>query len=219
MAKTIAVVVSGAPESDALREATIEPGSTAGDVLAALNLTGYLLSRAGSAQHFAAEEVIYDAVRDGDKLNATPVATVGGNLLDLLVSLFSSDSNNQPLPRTGGRTVTVRRPNGTVGRGVLVTPDSRPLWQQRGWRRVGSRLVGAYRTPLGSFAGEVEMGYRPAFTIVNPPVGLLRGQHGQCFRPRGGGVYAIHWSRGHSNPDAGIAAVENLLLEALGGRR
>lgn len=75
--KTAAIIISGLPAGDNLRELEIQAGTNAGDVLRALNLNGYLLSREGSAQAFAAEEDLYGAISDGDKLRATPVAEVG----------------------------------------------------------------------------------------------------------------------------------------------
>ncbi len=76
--KTIALVVSGRPDGDDVQEIELHPGSTAGDVLRSVGLgTDYLLSLEGSANRFAIEEQIYDAVPDGSKLRATPIAEVG----------------------------------------------------------------------------------------------------------------------------------------------
>ena len=75
--KNITVILSGAPEGQNIRELQLEPGSTCGDVLRALGLSNYLLSREGSAQKFADEEELYGVVEDGMKLRATPLASVG----------------------------------------------------------------------------------------------------------------------------------------------
>jgi hypothetical protein len=75
--KTLAVIISGAPGSDNIREVELQPGTTAGDVLRALGLRDYLLSREGSGQHFAENEEIYEACPDGGKLRATATAEVG----------------------------------------------------------------------------------------------------------------------------------------------
>lgn len=77
--KTLAVIISGAPSGDNVREVELERGTTAGDVLRALGLRNYLLSRegSGSGQNFAETEEIYDAVSDGAKLRAVPTAEVG----------------------------------------------------------------------------------------------------------------------------------------------
>lgn len=75
--KSLAIVISGAPADRNFREIEIQPGTTAGDVLRAVGLTGYLLSREGSGQHYAAEEELYPVVESGMKLRATPQAEVG----------------------------------------------------------------------------------------------------------------------------------------------
>lgn len=76
--KNVAVLISGAPDGDNLKDVELPPGSTAGDVLQAIGLAdGYLLSREGSSQPFAAEETIYDSVPEGGKLRATPLSVVG----------------------------------------------------------------------------------------------------------------------------------------------
>lgn len=77
--KSAAVVISGAPEGDNIRDVEIQPGTTAGDLLRALNLSGYLLSREGSGQHFAEPEDIYSAIESSGftKFRATPQAEVG----------------------------------------------------------------------------------------------------------------------------------------------
>lgn len=75
--KTVSVIISGQGE-DNIREVDLSPGSTAGDVLRALNLPeSYLVSREGTAQPFALEEEIYAAVPEGAKLRCVPQATVG----------------------------------------------------------------------------------------------------------------------------------------------
>jgi len=77
--KTVALIVSGRPDGDNFQEIELHPGSTAGDVLRSVGLgADYLLSLEGSANQFALEEQMYDAVSEGGKLRATPVAEVGG---------------------------------------------------------------------------------------------------------------------------------------------
>jgi hypothetical protein len=74
--KNISVIVSGVPGGN-IRDVTLQPGITAGDVLRALGLQGYLLSIEGSGQAFAAEEPIYDRFVEGGKARATPLSEVG----------------------------------------------------------------------------------------------------------------------------------------------
>lgn len=222
--KLATVVISALPPGKNTREVEIRPGSTAADVLRTLNLDGYLLSREGSAQSFAAEEVIYDAIRDGDKLRATPIAEVGAGFWQAVLELFGvSDEPSKALVRTrppridDGTTATSKLRNGRP----VVEPDSRPLWQLRGWRAQGEKLVGAFRTPRGSYAGEISLAnrHRPEFFIVNPPPTLLTGSHAACFRSRGGGRYFVHFGVAHPEPDAGIAAIEKLIVASLKATR
>lgn len=75
MAKVIVVKVAGAPEP---REITVHPGTTAGEVLRGLGLSGdMLLTKDPAGVPFGADEVIYDAVEDGSKLFAAPAMEVG----------------------------------------------------------------------------------------------------------------------------------------------
>src|SRR5437879_3101093 len=104
MAKRIAVVVSGAPEQDRLREVTIEPGTRAIDILNGLGLHNYMLSRDGSGEFYANEEELYSTIEDGAKLRATSRATVGGfwqNLWAALQGLPPEDVAPPPVRQTG----------------------------------------------------------------------------------------------------------------------
>jgi hypothetical protein len=224
--KTVAVIISGAPAGENLREVDIEPGTSAGDVLRALNLTGYILSREGSAQAFAAEEDIYGAVEQGGKVRCTPIAEVGAGFWDWLVGAFAPPAQQSPAtqPPPQSHRAVVRTANLCVpksGDRLRVNRDRRALWEIRGWTRIGNRLRGAFRTPTGSFVGEIFLkGKQPEFYIQNPPQALLSGGHSACFRSRGNGRYFIHFGIGNPDVDSGLVAVEKLISAALrGGRR
>jgi hypothetical protein len=75
MAKQISIKVMGNTE-DPL-DVIIQPGQTAGEVLEGLGLQGFILSFPNSTKFFGNEEVLYPAVVDGDKLQATTKAQVG----------------------------------------------------------------------------------------------------------------------------------------------
>lgn len=75
--KTAVVVVSGAPPDQARHEVDIQPGTTVRDLLAALNLRGYVLSQEGSGHAYVDTDDLYSAVSDGAKLRAAPHAEVG----------------------------------------------------------------------------------------------------------------------------------------------
>lgn len=226
--KTAAVVISGLPAGQNVREIEVRPGTTAGDVLRALNLNGYLLSREGSAQAFAAEEGIYEAISDGQKLRCTPIAEVGSFVdwvLEILGIARPDEAATSSSPRLHGRksaarcrVISATRQVTNPGK-IAVSPDTRNLWELRGWRRDGgAKLRGAFRTPRGSFAGEISLENRgrPDFFIVNPPPALLKGAHGACFRSRGGGRYFVHFGLTSPEVDSGIVAIEKLLANVLG---
>ncbi|MHB8860948.1 MAG: hypothetical protein ACYC6N_00990 [Pirellulaceae bacterium] len=226
--KNLTVLISGAPDGHNLRDVEIEPGTSAGDVMRALDLREYLLSREGSAQAFAAEEPIYDQIQSGEKLRATPIAEVGSWILRFLrqsLGLSSVKVRNRGVRSVVLPNVPSERPPALVApprrissRSALrVERDQRPLWQLRGWRRAGQQLIGAYRTPRGSFVGEIDTSRngRPQFFITKPPQSLLNGAHAACFRPRGRGTYFVHMAVDSPEIDAGIVAIEKLIAKAI----
>ena len=73
--KRIAVVIAGSTRGP--QDVTIQPGTTAHEVLNQLGLEGYLLSTKGATTYFGDDEVIYPKVVDGDLLYATTEAEVG----------------------------------------------------------------------------------------------------------------------------------------------
>lgn len=72
--KRLSVVVAG---SGQIRDIEIQPGTTAGDILAQLRLQDYLLSKGPNDPFFAAAETVFDKVNDGEKLFASTKAEVG----------------------------------------------------------------------------------------------------------------------------------------------
>ena len=72
--KRLSVVVAGTGQ---IRDIEIEPGTSAGDILNQLNLSGYLLSRGPDDPFFANAESVYDKVGDGEKVFASTKAEVG----------------------------------------------------------------------------------------------------------------------------------------------
>ena len=72
--KQLSVVVAGTGQ---IRDVEIEPGTTAGDVLAQLSLSDYLLSKGPNDPFFANAESVYDKVNNGEKIYATTRAEVG----------------------------------------------------------------------------------------------------------------------------------------------
>ena len=73
--KRITVRIAGSTrEAQAI---TIQEGTTAGDVLRQLGLSGYLLSAKGSESYFGDDEVIYPQVSENELLFASTTADVG----------------------------------------------------------------------------------------------------------------------------------------------
>ena len=72
--KPLSVVIAGTGQ---IKDVQIQPGTTAGDVLAQLNLPDYLLSKGPNEPFFANAESIYDKVNGGEKVFASTKAEVG----------------------------------------------------------------------------------------------------------------------------------------------
>jgi len=104
---------------------------------------------------------------------------------------------------------------------IVIRHVVEPYWQELGWQPDGNRLNGFYRTPGGSFEGYV-LDWRsrsPRFYIIRPPRELKKHPHWACFRPRGNGLYWVHFARTPPGPDPGIIEIEKVLGEALSSRQ
>jgi len=102
--------------------------------------------------------------------------------------------------------------------GVLhVEHAVEPYWQEMGWQPRGKRLEGFYRTQVGSYQGYIDkwQSREPRFHIVSPPTELRQHSHWACFRPRGNGLFWVHFAHTPSGVDAGIVEIETVLSEAL----
>ena len=112
---------------------------------------------------------------------------------------------------------------GTIKRRALrIRRSARPYYEEQGWERHAAGLFstktilkGFYRTPYGSFEGEIALnGSSPSFYIINPPEQLKNHSHWVCFSYRGQGRYWIHFSRRPKDVDSGILQIERMLNEA-----
>lgn len=119
-----------------------------------------------------------------------------------------------------------RRPNrNRPQRRIKVNRSEPPYWRQQGWQR--SRLgfspgyTGYYRTPHGSFRGEIKESYsgNHEFFIIKPPRQMKKHPHWVCFTHQGNGRYLIHFSKRPRDIDSGIVAIERMIRESLDGRR
>lgn len=100
---------------------------------------------------------------------------------------------------------------------AVVQPEYRPYWQMQDWKVRGDKLVGEYKTPLGSSVGYIKHyeSREPLFFIVNPPEQLRRHPHHACFRSKGNGHVWVHFRINPNTPDSGIRQIEMILTEAL----
>jgi len=100
---------------------------------------------------------------------------------------------------------------------IVIQPEYRPYWKMQDWKVSGDRLIGEYKTPLGSSVGYIKhyKSREPLFYIVNPPEQLSRHPHHACFRRKDNGHTWVHFRIKPRNPDSGIRQIEMILAEAL----
>ena len=72
--KNIVVIIAGTGQAHDL---TVQPGTTAGDILGQLSLNGYNLAKDQGRHIFGETENIYPEVQDGEKLHAISKTDVG----------------------------------------------------------------------------------------------------------------------------------------------
>lgn len=107
-------------------------------------------------------------------------------------------------------------------RAIRVQRSARSYYEEQGWVHhvtglfsTKTSLRGFYRTPYGSFEGEITLsGSSPSFYIVHPPEALKKHSHWICFHYRGSDRYWIHFSQRPKDIDSGILSVERMLNEA-----
>jgi hypothetical protein len=211
--KKVCVSIVG---SGQLHEITIQPGTTAGDILRDLNLPDYLLSRSPSADFFAATESVYEKIADGQKVFASTKATVGRTLFHML-----RESADQYFSRGQPRIITVPAQNiPRVTHSNPIRRQSLPYWQEAGWSRVGGIYRGNYQTRYGAYQGGIEekSPYNIRFYILDPPRQVLESSHGPCFQPGDGNWFYVHMSARPKDVSCGIAAIERLITACLENR-
>jgi hypothetical protein len=72
--KRISLVIAGSTRGP--QDVTIQPGTTAHEVLSQLGLNGYLLSAKGGQTYYGDDENLYPQVLNGDLIYATTAAEV-----------------------------------------------------------------------------------------------------------------------------------------------
>lgn len=98
----------------------------------------------------------------------------------------------------------------------IVNRIREPFWMQRNWLRRGDEYFGFYRTPYGSYRGEIVCRYigKIQFYIFDPPSCLKGHPHAACFFPKGAGKFEVHFSKKSRTVDDGILAIEQVLIDA-----
>jgi hypothetical protein len=112
--------------------------------------------------------------------------------------------------RPSSRTVIEVKPVLTIKREPMTYA------KKQGWQQKGRVWNGYYRTRYGSFRGSIEQdpsGREFRFYIFEPPVQVLAGVHGACFRKdvATGNRYWIHFSYKPADMDSGILEVEQII--------
>jgi hypothetical protein len=211
--KKVCVSIVG---SGQLHEITIQPGTTAGDILRDLNLPDYLLSRSPSADFFAATESIYEKIADGQKIFASTKATVGRTLFDLLRKSADNYFSGRQSRITSGPAQTLPR----VTHSNPIRRQLLPYWQEAGWSRVGGIYRGNYQTRYGAYQGGIEekSPHNINFYILDPPRQVLESSHSPCFQPRDGNWFHVHMSARPKDVSSGIVTIEQLITACLENR-
>ena len=198
-----------------LQTVLITPGTTSQDICDQIGLdsTEYMLGTLANKQ-FAPFDVVYPFVAPGDKLYMTPRAKAGAPA---------------PAPRPGRDVspwtrlqtyVSGRLQNARASSPILIKPNVRPVWQQRGWKEVAPGIfIGYYATPFGSRKGRVEFSpdgvfWRLLIWDIPPEFQLSGHPHAVCVTKVDGNVFEIHQNVPPTSIDSAIFSTEILLHEA-----
>ena len=113
-------------------------------------------------------------------------------------------------------------------RGGPPGPPSRPArrlgsyrdvnyWVEQGWKLMGNKLGGYYRTLYKAFPGHIDLfdSGKHRYFIQNPPPQLQQHRHWPCFVHKGAGLYWVHFHIEPRNVDTGIVTIEKILGESL----
>lgn len=122
----------------------------------------------------------------------------------------------RPSRPKGGRVRASRsiRSNATTS---VAPRRSVPYWKKRGWRKSNGAIVGHFKTSHGRFRGRIE-DYdtdNPQLYIYDPPPELSSHSHWQCFMPRKGDEFFVHFvNNGPLDLASAIEKVEEAIDES-----
>jgi hypothetical protein len=151
-------------------------------------------------------------------LTATPIAEVGffrKAIVSLIRKISPKPKAHAVITTPPAATMPMNRSPATAVNRNRIPPTAVALWVERGWKKSGNTLKGAYRTRLGGFRGEILLaggddGSGPSFYVFNPPPAILASPHRACYRNRGGRKYWVHFSHLRTI-DSGIVEIETQL--------
>jgi len=117
----------------------------------------------------------------------------------------------------------VREPRSRIHRGrPLTLPlSTRPLWQEKGWRRTGNGVEGNFRWGNRAWRGFLQEPYPGRYQafIWDPPMDAIgrNTAHRACFQNKQrDGRYQVHYHTAPCSLDHAICTIEDVLGEALG---
>ena len=102
------------------------------------------------------------------------------------------------------------------GPATVVQRRQIPYWQERGWTHQDRTYTGSYRTPYGSFFGQIteHRGGHIDFWLYMPSDEIRRHSHWACFQHRGNDWYLVHMAKPPRDVSSGIITIERLITEA-----
>lgn len=126
--------------------------------------------------------------------------------------------SSSPTTRTETGRGRVPSPSTTSsGRSNVVPRLEMPYWKDQGWSERNGDLVGRFKTKYGTWKGKFENfnGNNPKLYIFDPPSELNSHPHGNCFMPRKGEKFFVHFNPpGPGDVGTAIQKVEQILEES-----
>lgn len=209
--KHLAVVVAGTGE---IKDITIQPGTTAGDILRSIGLDGYVLSLDTGSSPLQGEEEVYSKVSDGAKTYASTPADAGAGVIPALAQLWTKIARSGRAQVIGTRkglprALRQKQPS------VVVLRKKLPIWQEKRWKRNSNSYVGYYQVKDGRWFGEVRHPYTGEIEVFiqRPPASLQKHPHWHCFHYLGNGLHKLHFSQKPRDVDSAILLMERLIRE------
>ena len=198
--KNLVIKIAGASPEHSIKDITIAPGTTAGEILKRLDLNGFTLTKGSDSTPFTSDQNMYTAAESGEKLFAISPAEVAEVAF-----------GPPPAPQAVTTIFVGHQPVRT-----LILPDGSPEWKLRGWMQDGNDCKGFYKTKYGLFKGEARREHNGElkFYIIDPPKELRNHPHWICFNHIWGARFSVHFSPQITDLDSGIMRIEAVINES-----